>query len=127
MNAQQLHFIRQLQKQYEDKFGEKLHIDMLRMKGVQIRVTTHSVKGLENCVRELEKKHGVKLDTIRKLKRTIGFHRQKERAFLADFCIAILENRWNTGKAMEYIGRDRSTFYYYKTNRYKKLKQYNDL
>lgn len=108
MTPEKIAKIKQYQRDYANRFHEKLEIDWEAMAGVP-----KVAPSLEELFRIVVEEHGASEDRIRSKKRlhSRGYH--KEKAAIKDFCKRVFNYKLDPESASKLINRDRSLVYYY--------------
>jgi hypothetical protein len=121
MTSEQLSVIKGYQKDYQNRFGDRLEIDWLGMKKIKLKqlvpldVYKDDVvvnKELEDILNEAVEKYKANLNIIKTTKR-IGKRFPKERRALVEFARIIKANRLNYESAANLINKDRTMIYHY--------------
>lgn len=117
MDSTQLFTVKEYQRDFEEKFGIKLHIDWVAMKGMSIRY--HRAYNnyyldpkdiLDECVKE----YGASLRKIRNRKTRLHCNgNAKERMAVEAYSRKVIDGNVNLKTAAELINRDRTMLYHY--------------
>jgi hypothetical protein len=122
MTSEQLSVIKGYQKSYHDRFGERLEIDWLSMKGIKLKYVTPledykddsiSNDNLQGLLDEVLDKYGVDLSSIRAIRRIGKKLYHKERRALVEFSKIVVANNLNQQAAADLINKDRTMIHYY--------------
>jgi hypothetical protein len=121
MTSEQLCVIKGYQKDYFTKFGERLEVDWLGMKGIfrderifleKYQNSNVPYKDLKDILNESVKKHEANLEIIRRRKR-LDKQFPKERRALVEFARIVKANRLSCSAAAKLINKDRTMIYHY--------------
>jgi hypothetical protein len=115
MTTEELMYIREMQRDFQEQFGRPLYIDVTRMKGVPQRIRDISTMDLTNIDKlflEVCNKYRITRDAIKTSPRRLLKGTPEWRAAV-EFSAAVLGQGWSPGYAAKLIGRDRSLIYYY--------------
>jgi hypothetical protein len=120
MTSEQLSVIKGYQKDYQSKFGNRLEIDWLGMKGIDPthialqNYENHAIvyKELEDILKEAVEKHSANLEIIKRRKR-LDRQFPKERRALVDFARIVKANKLSCVAAAKLINKDRTMIYHY--------------
>ena len=117
MDSTQLFAVKEYQRDFEEKFGVKLHIDWVAMKGMSIRY--HRAYNnyyldpkdiLDECVKE----YGASLRKIRNRKTRLHCNgNAKERMAVEAYSRKVIDGNVNLKTAAELSNRDRTMLYHY--------------
>lgn len=117
IDSNQLLTIKEYQRDFEEKYGMKLQIDWVAMKGMSIRY--HRAYNnyyldpkdiLDECVKEF----GASLRKIRDRKTRLHFNgNSKERMAVEAYARKVLDGNVNVQAAATLINRDRTMLYHY--------------
>jgi hypothetical protein len=120
--AMELSFIKNCQKEFEQRFNRKLIVDFVAMKSgmpkgqvslrKRVRVNKVSVKDIQRCLDGCLKRHGARKETIMTTKKFSWCRNEAEMRALVDFSRRVFESGWNTSYCASLINRDRSTLYH---------------
>lgn len=108
MTAEKLMVIKQYQRDYESKFGEKLEIDWFTMKNVPRNIPT-----IEELFKISLETYNASEELIRSKKRLQSRELTKERAAVQDFCKKVIHYRLSWYEAAKILNRERTLVYYY--------------
>jgi hypothetical protein len=108
MTSEKVSAIKQYQRDYSNKFNEKLEIDWYVMKNVPRFVPT-----LDELFEKTVKEHGASEELIMSGKRLNSVGLRKEKAAVTDFCKKVVYYQLSLHDAAKKIRRDRSLVYYY--------------
>lgn len=109
MTPEKIAKIKQYQRDYVNRFHEKLEIDWEAMAGVP-----KVAPSLEELFRIVVEEHGASEDKIRSKERRLdckGY--EKEKAAIKDFCKRVFNYKLDPGSASKLINRDRAMIYHY--------------
>jgi len=120
MTSEQLSVIKGYQKDYQSKFGDRLEIDWLGMKGIDTNYVSLekyenngiTYKELEDVLNEVVEKHKASLEIIKRRKR-LDRQFPKERRALVEFARIVKANRLSCKLAAKLINKDRTMIYHY--------------
>jgi hypothetical protein len=121
MTSEQLSVIKGYQKDYQNKFGDKLEIDWLGMKKIKLTqlfpldvyANNDAVnRKIDDILNETVKKHDANLDVIKTAKR-IGKQFPKEKMALVEFARIVKANGLDCAVAANLINKDRTMIYHY--------------
>lgn len=122
MTSEQLSVIKGYQKDYQNRFNDKLEIDWLSMKNIQARyvipVETYEEelskmdKKIDEILNDAVVRHNADLNIIKTRKR-IDKQFPRERNALIEFARAVRVNRLNYRIAADLINKDRTMIYHY--------------
>lgn len=122
MTPEQVSVIKGYQKNYFDRFGERLEIDWLGMKGIKIKNKTSleeyedklaAQKQLGDILNELVEKNEGNLEIIKTRRRLSRHLHPKEIRCIAEFSKIVTANRLNKTLAAQLINKDRTMINYY--------------
>jgi hypothetical protein len=113
--VKELCYIKNVQREFNNKFGKKLVVDIPATKGIShVNFFSDDGEGKDemlNYLNRLLKYYSVDLEDIRSKK---NFRKSSlEMEVVRAFCCAVSKNGWNQTVAGKLINRDRSSFRYF--------------
>lgn len=112
MDAARLMFIKRVQREYIEKFGDKLEIDWSLMNKEDSPTKQYNDKVALSKLEELCKENGTTISNIRN-NRIYFTMFPKESKVLIDWCHWIRKNNYREHMACKLINKDRKLIYYY--------------
>lgn len=117
MDSNQLFTVKEYQRDFEEKFGIKLHIDWVAMKGMSMRYNRaynnyylNPKDILDECVKEF----GASLRKIRDRRTRLHCNgNAKERMAVEAYSRRVIDGNVNLRTAAQLINRDRTMLYHY--------------
>jgi len=117
MDSTQLFTVKEYQRDFEEKFGVKLHIDWVAMKGMSIRyhrAYNNYYLDPKDILNECVKECGASLRKIRNRKTRLHCNgNAKERMAVEAYSRRVIDGNVNLKTAAELINRDRTMLYHY--------------
>jgi hypothetical protein len=117
MDSTQLFTVKEYQRDFEEKFGVKLHIDWVAMKGMSIRyhrAYNNYYLDPKDILNECVKEYGASLRKIRSRKTRLHCNgNAKERMAVEAYSRRVIDGNVNLKTAAELINRDRTMLYHY--------------
>ena len=117
MDSTQLFAVKEYQRDFEEKFGVKLHIDWVAMKGMSIRyhrAYNNYYLDPKDILNECVKEYGASLRKIRNRKTRLQCNgNAKERMAVEAYSRKVIDGNVNLKTAAELINRDRTMLYHY--------------
>jgi hypothetical protein len=117
MDSTQLFTVKEYQRDFEEKFGVKLHIDWVAMKGMSIRyhrAYNNYYLDPKDILNECVKEYGASLRKIRNRKTRLHCNgNAKERMAVEAYSRKVIDGNVNLKTAAELINRDRTMLYHY--------------
>jgi hypothetical protein len=117
MDSNQLFTVKEYQRDFEEKFGIKLHIDWVAMKGMSIRyhrAYNNYYLDPKDILNECVKEYGASLRKIRNRKTRLHCNgNAKERMAVEAYSRKVIDGNVNLKTAAELINRDRTMLYHY--------------
>jgi len=117
MDSTQLFTVKEYQRDFEEKFGVKLHIDWVAMKGMSIRyhrAYNNYYLDPKDILNECVKEYGASLRKIRSRKTRLHCNgNAKERMAVEAYSRKVIDGNVNLKTAAELINRDRTMLYHY--------------
>lgn len=117
MDSTQLFAVKEYQRDFEEKFGVKLHIDWVAMKGMSIRyhrAYNNYYLDPKDILNECVKEYGASLRKIRNRKTRLHCNgNAKERMAVEAYSRKVIDGNVNLKTAAELINRDRTMLYHY--------------
>lgn len=122
MNAKKLMKVKQFQREYEKLYNERLEIDFIAMKGIEVTevdkidvsLIDREKVDLGKLLNECLTKYGADLEKIKERRKRlqVGAY-TKERAAVREYCKIVVHLKGNINEAARLINRDRSVIYHY--------------
>lgn len=114
MEANELRKIKEYQREYENLFGKKLHIDWLAMKNIKAeQIIIEEKPPIEVLFNESVERYKASADKIKATRNLKGSRHERERLAVKDFSRNIFFYKINKQEAAEFINKDRTMIYYY--------------
>lgn len=119
MTPKELQQINLYKKDFKEKFGSELIIDVLAMNGISSEIPILKKRGAHKeftmkFLNDLLKKYSIDLETFINMNRRQKKDRPESyNQFMKEYCRAIISNNWDRTYCMDLIKRDRTCINYH--------------
>lgn len=112
--VKELIYIKNVQREFQQKFGKRLVVDFPAMKDLHFAPHVHvGTDDLEDIVGEIIEKHNTTLEALReRIKGHTPAHRRARKA-IVEISKTAFARRWNIQQLADYLEKHRCNIYHY--------------